>query len=68
VWMGRLSYREALDAGKVRIDAIPSLARGFPEWFSWSLAAPAVRAARIARGEEALEPASHDVRRRADTK
>lgn len=68
VWMGRLSYREALDAGKVRIDAIPPLARGFPEWFSWSLAAPAVRAARIARGEEALEPASHDVRRRADTK
>jgi DNA-binding HxlR family transcriptional regulator len=46
LWLGRISYREALEAQAVRVDAIPSLRRAFPTWFAWSLAAPAVRAAR----------------------
>ena len=45
VWLGRISYRQALDMDAVRVDAIPALAGAFPTWFAWSLAAPAVRAA-----------------------
>ena len=46
LWLGRIGYREALDAHGVRIDGIPRLVRAFPEWFAWSPAADAVRAAR----------------------
>jgi len=31
--------------GRVQVDAIPRLAEAFPNWFAYSLAAPAVRAA-----------------------
>lgn len=44
IWLGRLTYHEALRTGKVEIDAIPALAKAFPTWFAYSLAAPAVRA------------------------
>ncbi|MBN2501715.1 MAG: helix-turn-helix transcriptional regulator [Anaerolineales bacterium] len=47
LWMGHISYREAVDTYDVQIEAIPALARDFPKWFAWSLAAPAVRAARL---------------------
>jgi DNA-binding HxlR family transcriptional regulator len=47
LWMGRINYREAVDTYDVRIEAAPTLARGFPNWFAWSLAAPAVRVARL---------------------
>lgn len=46
IWLGRMSYQQALEADAVRVDAIPpSLGRSLPDWFAWSLAAPAVRAA-----------------------
>jgi DNA-binding HxlR family transcriptional regulator len=51
LWLGRISYREATQTGRVQVDAIPALARAFPTWFAWSLAAPAVRAARQQQAE-----------------
>ena len=44
-WMGRLDWDTAVHQGQIEIDAIPSLARTFPDWFAYSLAAPAVRQA-----------------------
>lgn len=43
LWLGRISYREAIDRYDMRVDGIPELTRAFPKWFAWSLAAPAVR-------------------------
>lgn len=45
IWLGRLSFADARRAGRVQVDAIPALAHAFPDWFAYSLAAPAVRAA-----------------------
>lgn len=47
VWLGRLEMAEAVADGKIEIDAIPQLADAFPNWFAYSLAAPAVHAARV---------------------
>lgn len=44
VWLGRISYAEALETQRVRVESVPALERAFPTWFAWSLAAPAVRA------------------------
>jgi DNA-binding HxlR family transcriptional regulator len=52
LWLGRISYREAIDAYDLRVDAIPALVEAFPGWFAWSPAATAVRAATVARGED----------------
>lgn len=49
VWLGRMSYQEAVENGAVSIDALPRHEKAFPNWFAWSLAAPAVRAARRKR-------------------
>jgi len=46
IWLGRKDFDDARRAGLVEIDAIPRLARAFPNWFAYSLAADAVRAAR----------------------
>ncbi len=46
LWLGRIGYREAIREHGVRIDADPAYARAFHRWFSWSPAAPAVRASR----------------------
>lgn len=53
VWLGKLDYHEALATGRVSITGIPRLTRAFPRWFTWSPAAPAVRAAR-ARSDASL--------------
>jgi DNA-binding HxlR family transcriptional regulator len=45
IWLGRVSYDEAVRDGRVEVDAVPRLAEAFPNWFAYSLAAPAVRAA-----------------------
>lgn len=45
LWLGRLEYQEALTAHDVTVTGIPRLTRAFPRWFTWSPAAPAVRAA-----------------------
>jgi hypothetical protein len=47
IWLGRVSYFDALRDGCVEVDAIPRLADAFPTWFAYSLAAPAVRAAAL---------------------
>jgi hypothetical protein len=44
LWLGRLSYREAISEHGVRIDGIPAYVRAFPRWFAWSPVAPTVRA------------------------
>jgi hypothetical protein len=44
LWLGRISYHEAVSDYGVKIDAIPAYIRAFPRWFSWSPAAPIVRA------------------------
>lgn len=44
IWLGRLTFTDALGDGLVEIDAIPALAEALPTWFAYSLAAPAVRA------------------------
>lgn len=46
VWLGRMEYSEAQRGGKIEVEAIPALIRGFPGWFAYSVAAPAVRAVR----------------------
>ena len=43
VWLGRISYADALRERKVEVEAIPSLARNFPHWFAWSPVATTVR-------------------------
>ena len=45
VWLGRISYEEAIRERWVIVDAIPSLRRAFPRWFTWSPAAATVRSA-----------------------
>jgi DNA-binding HxlR family transcriptional regulator len=45
LWLGRLSYAEALHDHRLEVDAIPSLRRAFPGWFAWSHSAAIVRAA-----------------------
>lgn len=44
VWLGRMAYAEARRTGQIEVDAIPAYIRGFPTWFTYSPAAPAVRA------------------------
>jgi len=50
VWLGQLDYHEAISTGNLTVTGIPHLVRGFPTWFAWSPAAPAVRAARTNKG------------------
>jgi DNA-binding HxlR family transcriptional regulator len=49
IWLGRIEYQEALASGAILLEGMPRLVRTFPTWFHWSPAAPAVRAARMAR-------------------
>ncbi len=60
VWLGRLSYADALRANRIGVDALPALARVFPTWFAWSLAADAVRAAIRDRAAEQRAPSGGD--------
>jgi DNA-binding HxlR family transcriptional regulator len=45
IWLGQLTFDEALQANLVEVDGIPALADALPSWFAYSLAAPAVREA-----------------------
>ena len=47
LWLGRIEYDEALYEYNVTVDGLPKFVRDFPNWFTWSLAAPAVRAVRL---------------------
>jgi DNA-binding HxlR family transcriptional regulator len=44
VWLGRMDFSAALKERLVKIEAIPTLAHGFPAWFTYSAAAATVRA------------------------
>lgn len=45
IWLGRMEFERAVANQQVTIDAIPALAAAFPTWFTYSKAAPTVRAA-----------------------
>lgn len=51
IWLGRITFNDALADGRVEIDGLPTLTKALPTWFSYSLAAPAVRAA-VAEAED----------------
>ena len=53
LWLGRISYHEAIRDYGVRVEGLPRHIRAFPNWFAWSPAAPTVRAARSAVALEA---------------
>ena len=44
IWLGRLTFDEAIQANQVEVDGIPALADALPSWFAYGLAAPTVRA------------------------
>ncbi len=52
LWLGRITYQAALAGEGVRVLGVPRLVRAFPRWFTWSPAAPAVRAAADAAGAD----------------
>jgi hypothetical protein len=45
VWLGRMTFAEAVRARHVELDAAPALIRAFPRWFAWSAASEAVHTA-----------------------
>jgi DNA-binding HxlR family transcriptional regulator len=45
VWLGRVSFYEALHRQQVRLDGTPADVRAFSGWFAWSPMADTVRAA-----------------------
>ncbi|MFW6184642.1 MAG: winged helix-turn-helix transcriptional regulator [Chloroflexota bacterium] len=44
IWLGRLSYGQALREHEMTVEAIPALRSAFPDWFALSQAADTVRA------------------------
>lgn len=36
VWLGKMTLRQAMSSGRVRLEGIPALERAFPKWFLWS--------------------------------
>ncbi len=44
LWLGRISYRDAINEHGVKIDGVPAYMHTFHRWFSWSPIAPTVRA------------------------
>ncbi|HSB02740.1 MAG TPA: helix-turn-helix domain-containing protein [Anaerolineales bacterium] len=44
VWLGRMSFTEAVHDQQVELNAAPSFVRNFPRWFAWSPVAEVVRA------------------------
>jgi DNA-binding HxlR family transcriptional regulator len=43
VWLGRITFAQALQADRLELDAIPALLRAFPQWFNLSPAAGIVQ-------------------------
>lgn len=44
VWLGRITYQQAVDSEQVHVDGLPTLTRAFPDWFAWSPASSVVSA------------------------
>jgi DNA-binding HxlR family transcriptional regulator len=49
LWLGRINYAEALNDFGIQVDGLPKLVHAFPDWFAWSITAPAVHAAKTKR-------------------
>jgi DNA-binding HxlR family transcriptional regulator len=47
LWLGRISYDEALREDGLQVEGLPHVVRAFPNWFAWSVAAEAVKATRL---------------------
>ena len=45
VWLGRLTFADAVRRGDVRLEGMPADIRSFQNWFAWSPMADTVRAA-----------------------
>jgi hypothetical protein len=45
VWLGRISYADALQERKVEVEGILTFVRNFSDWFAWSPVAATVRTA-----------------------
>ncbi|MEX2542391.1 MAG: helix-turn-helix domain-containing protein [Trueperaceae bacterium] len=50
VWLGRMEFSEAVEDGEIDLNAVPSLTRAFPTWFTWSPTSDTVRTAVRHRG------------------
>jgi hypothetical protein len=46
LWLGRITYAEAVRDHDMQVDGVPHLVRAFPDWFAWSPAAAVVQAVR----------------------
>lgn len=46
LWLGRITYAEAVRDHDMQVDGAPHLVRAFPDWFAWSPAAAVVQAVR----------------------
>ncbi|GIK63176.1 MAG: transcriptional regulator [Chloroflexota bacterium] len=44
LWLGVISYDEAVEKGDINIEGVPQLVNVFPNWFMWSPAREVVRA------------------------
>jgi hypothetical protein len=44
VYLGKLTLRQAMREGLVKVEGGPDIVRAFPGWFTWSDFAPVVRA------------------------
>jgi hypothetical protein len=51
VWLGRMSFAEAVREQQVDLNTTPSLERNFPRWFAWSPVADVVRAEKNHQGK-----------------
>ncbi len=49
IWLGRITFAEAMRDARVELDAIPAFVRAFPRWFALSPTAGAVQAASKSR-------------------
>jgi hypothetical protein len=58
VWLGRITFGDALRGGRIELDGVPSLVRAFPRWLALSNLAGAVRRARAIRLSH-MAPAEH---------
>lgn len=65
VWLGRITFSQAMHDQRLELDAAPALIRTFPKWFALSPVARMVRAATAAGSKDlsdAADPAAPDQR------
>jgi hypothetical protein len=70
VFAGHMPFKRAIDTGLIRLNGMPSLVRGFPDWFAWSPFAQLVsqvsrhgsRSAATSRGTSAVNTNARSTR------